>query len=107
MLQVSPVRAFADNYIWLIGAPRDAQSVVAVDPGDARPVEAALERHGLQLRAILVTHYHGDHVGGVRELAAGHGAPVWVRLERACLAKRDRSTTGTFSPLNSSAWNSP
>lgn len=77
MLQVSPVRAFADNYIWLIRAPADANSVVAVDPGDARPVAAALERHGLELRAILVTHHHGDHVGGVAELAEAHGAPVW------------------------------
>jgi hydroxyacylglutathione hydrolase len=77
MLQVSPVRAFSDNYIWLIRAPGDAKSVVVVDPGDARPVEAALERYGLDLRAILVTHHHGDHVGGVGELAKRHGAPVW------------------------------
>jgi len=77
MLQVSPVRAFSDNYIWLIRAPNDARAAAVVDPGDARPVEAALERQGLTLRAILVTHHHPDHVGGVRELAARHAAPVW------------------------------
>jgi hydroxyacylglutathione hydrolase len=77
MLQVSPVRAFSDNYIWLIRAPRDPATVAVVDPGDARPVEAVLEQHGLALRAILVTHHHGDHVGGVRELAARHAAAVW------------------------------
>jgi len=77
MLQVSPVRAFADNYIWLVHAPRDARSVVAVDPGDARPVEAELQSRGLALRAILITHHHPDHVGGVRELAERHGAGVW------------------------------
>ena len=77
MLEVSPVRAFSDNYIWLIRAPADPGAAVVVDPGEARPVDAVLERHGLRLRAILVTHYHADHVGGVAELAANHGARVF------------------------------
>ena len=89
MLQVSPVRAFSDNYIWLIHAPADPSAVVAVDPGDARPVEAELARRGLSLRAILLTHHHGDHVGGVRELTAAHGVPVWgpAREDLACEAQ--------------------
>ncbi len=89
MLQVSPVRAFSDNYIWLIRSPADPAAVVAVDPGDARPVEAELAREGLALKAILVTHHHGDHVGGVRQLATAHGAPVWgpAREELACDAQ--------------------
>ena len=77
MLNVSPVRAFSDNYIWLIRAPADPAAAVVVDPGDDRPVEQALEQHGLQLRAILVTHHHADHVGGVGALAARHGARVF------------------------------
>jgi len=77
MLEVSPVRAFADNYLWLIHAPARREDVVAVDPGDARPVQAALEQHGLRLRAVFVTHHHPDHVGGVRELAARHGVEVF------------------------------
>jgi len=77
MLEVSPVRAFSDNYIWLVHAPAVRGEVVVVDPGDARPVEAALEQHGLRLRGVLVTHHHPDHVGGVRELAARHAAPVF------------------------------
>jgi hydroxyacylglutathione hydrolase len=77
MLNVSPVRAFSDNYIWLIRAPADPAAAVVVDPGDDRPVEQALEQHGLQLRAILVTHHHVDHVGGVGALAARHGATVF------------------------------
>jgi len=77
MLNVSPVRAFSDNYIWLIRAPADPAAAVVVDPGDDRPVEQALEQHGLQLRAILVTHHHADHVGGVGALAARHGATVF------------------------------
>jgi hydroxyacylglutathione hydrolase len=77
MLDVSPVRAFSDNYIWLIRAPADRGGAVVVDPGDARPVDAALEQHGLKLHAVLVTHHHPDHVGGVAELAARHGARVY------------------------------
>ncbi len=77
MLEVSPVRAFSDNYIWLIRAPGQPGAAVVVDPGQARPVEAVLERHGLKLHSILVTHHHPDHVGGVAELAASHGARVF------------------------------
>lgn len=68
MLQVTPVRAFADNYIWLIHSPRDARKVAVVDPGDAAPVRAAIEAHNLELAAILLTHHHRDHVGGVADL---------------------------------------
>jgi hydroxyacylglutathione hydrolase len=77
MLQVSPVRAFSDNYIWLIRAPADPGAAVVVDPGDDRPVEEALQQQGLRLGAILVTHHHADHVGGVAALVARHGAPVF------------------------------
>ena len=77
MLEVSPVRAFSDNYLWLIRAPNESRGAVAVDPGDARPIEAALDAQGLTLRAILVTHHHPDHVGGVRALAARHGVEVY------------------------------
>jgi hydroxyacylglutathione hydrolase len=77
MLQVSPVRAFSDNYIWLIRAPADPAAAVVVDPGDDCPVEDALRAQGLRLGAILVTHHHGDHVGGVAALASRHAAPVF------------------------------
>jgi hydroxyacylglutathione hydrolase len=78
MLEVSPLRAFSDNYLWLIRAPADRHSAVVVDPGDAGPVEAALGKDRLALRAILVTHHHPDHVGGVQALAARHGATVFA-----------------------------
>jgi hydroxyacylglutathione hydrolase len=77
MLDVSPVRAFSDNYIWLIRAPADPRAAVVVDPGDDRPVEDVLQAQGLELKAILVTHHHADHVGGVGALAARHDAQVF------------------------------
>ena len=57
--------AFTDNYIWML---HDGTCAIVVDPGDAAPVVQALERHGLQLSGILVTHHHPDHVGGVDAL---------------------------------------
>jgi len=75
-LGVRPVRAFADNYIWLIESPRVPARVVAVDPGDAAPVIAELERSGASLAAILLTHHHPDHIGGVSELLERGPVPV-------------------------------
>ena len=57
--------AFEDNYIWMLHDGRDA---MVVDPGDSAPVLAALSSLRLNLAAILVTHHHGDHVGGVDAL---------------------------------------
>jgi len=90
MLEVSPVRAFSDNYIWLIRTPTGCSGAVVVDPGDARPVNVALDEHGLELHAILVTHHHLDHVGGVAELAAAHGARVFgpARESMPCEVER-------------------
>ena len=51
MLEVSPVRAFSDNYIWLIRTLGDPAGAAVVEPGDARPVEDVLDREGLRLRA--------------------------------------------------------
>jgi hydroxyacylglutathione hydrolase len=62
--------AFTDNYIWMIHNGVDA---LVVDPGDATPVLAALQAHGLSLRAILVTHHHMDHVAGLPELKSQRG----------------------------------
>jgi hydroxyacylglutathione hydrolase len=71
MLQVFPVPAFTDNYLWVI---HDERHAVVVDPGDATPVIDYLVAHNLQLEAILVTHHHADHVGGIAALLDWHGA---------------------------------
>jgi hydroxyacylglutathione hydrolase len=67
MIEITGVAAFDDNYIWMVKNPTSSQ-VVAVDPGDETPVLAWLRQHGCQLSAILITHHHYDHVGGIAEL---------------------------------------
>lgn len=74
MIAVFPVRAFQDNYIWLL---HDQQVAVVVDPGDAGPVRDFLDEHRLQLVAVLCTHHHWDHVNGIAELVAKQDIPVY------------------------------
>lgn len=66
MLTIKSIPAFNDNYIWLI---QNSESHCAiVDPGEAQPVIDYLELHNLTLDAILITHHHQDHIGGVSSL---------------------------------------
>jgi len=76
MLQLSivPVAAFKDNYVWTL---RNASHAAVVDPGEARPVLDYLKREHLALAAILATHHHPDHVGGIAELRRAFDVPVY------------------------------
>ena len=81
--------AFADNYIWML---HDGARALVVDPGDAAPVAAALSSLGLELCAILVTHHHPDHVGGVDALRPLLKGPVF--------GPSRESIPRPFEPLN-------
>lgn len=74
MLSVLTIPAFQDNYLWLIHNGRQA---AVVDPGDASAILAALEKHQLSLAAILLTHHHADHAGGVPGLLERFDVPVY------------------------------
>lgn len=76
MLHIEPVKAFKDNYLWTFHEWGTRQAVV-VDPGDAAPVQAWLQQQDLQLAAILITHHHNDHIGGVSELQKQWQVPVY------------------------------
>ena len=86
MDRVLAVPAFKDNYIWLLNGTQDTgggRPVAIVDPGDARPVLQALDKPDLIPVAILITHHHPDHVGGVRDLRSRFPIPVYGPAQEA------------------------
>jgi hydroxyacylglutathione hydrolase len=73
-MELIALPAFTDNYIWML---HDGRRALVVDPGDAVPVQEALGQRHLELAAILVTHHHGDHVGGLAALAPLCTGPIY------------------------------
>jgi hydroxyacylglutathione hydrolase len=91
MLTVTPIPAFQDNYIWAL---HDERHAVLVDPGDAAPCVEFLAKNGLKLLAILITHHHGDHVGGNRDLAAHYQPRIYGPAQEIIPALTDPVSGG-------------
>lgn len=89
MFKLTALPILDDNYIWLLAAPDGA--AIVVDPGEAGPVLSA-QAAGLDLKAILVTHHHADHVGGVEELQQRLGLP--------CFAPEDPRIPGALTHVH-------
>ena len=66
-MKVTPLLALDDNYVYGLEGPVSGRAAL-VDPGEAPPAVSWLERAGVELDAILLTHHHRDHLGGVAEL---------------------------------------
>ena len=75
-LDIIPIHALKDNYIWMI-SHSDKKLAVVIDPGEAKPVLDILEQQELNLTAILVTHHHWDHTNGIAELLERYPVPVY------------------------------
>ena len=71
---IEAIPAFSDNYIWTL---IEGNSAIVVDPGDASAVNNFLDTNNLSLEAILITHHHFDHTGGILELAAKWNSKVY------------------------------
>ena len=94
MLEIKALSALSDNYIWVV-AQRDANTVAIVDPGEAAPVQRYLNDHGLGVGAYLITHHHGDHVGGLDALLRDYPAPVYgPRAEAGRIAQISEPLAG-------------
>lgn len=76
MLNIQPITAFDDNYIWLLVDEKTSRAFV-VDPGDAQPVIDTLQAQHLDLEGILITHHHYDHVGGLQTLCERYDPVVY------------------------------
>ena len=91
MLNISPISAFSDNYIWLLYDEHSREAFV-VDPGDAAPVEATLKEMQLSLAGVLITHHHFDHTGGLAQLRAAY-SPMVYGPANAAIEGIDRQLT--------------
>jgi len=80
MLSIHPIRAFRDNYIWVI---HNQNHAAVIDPGIASPVIDYLLSNKLRLIAILITHHHNDHTGGNAELLQSFDVPVYGPLNES------------------------
>ena len=73
-MNILPLPAFTDNYIWLI---EENGKATVVDPGDAKVVNSYLKENRLNLENILITHHHYDHTGGVEQLKESYECNVY------------------------------
>lgn len=108
-MQIFPIPIFSDNYVWVLNQGRDA---AVVDPGDAAPVQSALAARGLNLRAVLITHWHPDHIGGLPDLTAGKKLPVYgprAEAHRIPLLTQllDEGDTIEILGMNFAVWSLP
>ena len=95
-MAIHAVGAFKDNYIWIV---EDGRHAVAVDPGDAQPVHDFLAKTGLTLTAVLATHHHADHVGGLPELAQRYKCPTFGPAREVSAHLDRRLTEGESFPV--------
>ena len=65
MINIEPIEAFSDNYIWLVTTNEGS---IVIDPGESSKTIELLKKRDLNLKAILITHHHFDHTGGIDEV---------------------------------------
>ncbi|WP_198679620.1 hydroxyacylglutathione hydrolase [Aliidiomarina minuta] len=97
-MHIHAIPAFNDNYIWIL-QPKDSTQCVIVDPGDAQPVMKFLAEHQLTPAALLITHHHHDHTGGIQALTDRYAMPVYGPAEEDISGVTDKLRGGDSLPL--------
>lgn len=100
MLKIHTIPAFEDNYFWLIQPDTQSTDCYIIDPGAARPVCDYLQEHKLQLKAILLTHHHHDHIDGATELSEQHQIPIYGPKSERIPQVTNYLNEGDELPLN-------
>lgn len=96
-MNIDSIKAFSDNYIWVM---EEGTEAIVVDPGEADGVLHHLKEKQLQLKAILLTHQHEDHTGGVKKLLREYpDTPVYGPKETTPLADHVVQEGSTFELL--------
>ena len=74
MINIEPIEAFSDNYIWLVTTNEGS---LVIDPGESNNLLKILKEKDLDLKAILITHHHYDHTGGIEEILSSKSIDVY------------------------------
>ena len=74
MINIEPIKAFSDNYIWLLTTNEGS---IVIDPGESQNLLKILKENNLNLKAILITHHHFDHTGGINEILSEKSIDVY------------------------------
>ncbi|CAI3924641.1 Glyoxylase or a related metal-dependent hydrolase [Commensalibacter communis] len=77
---IEPISFYESNYAWIM-IDEKSKNAIVVDPGDAKPVLKYLEEKQLSLQAILITHFHDDHIGGIAELKSKYSCKIYAPLK--------------------------
>src|SRR3990167_5883556 len=72
---ITPIPTLKDNYVWTLTF---GDFAIVIDPGEAQPILDFLKSKQLTLKAILITHHHRDHIGGVAELVKNNNVSVYA-----------------------------
>ena len=74
MLSVKPIKAYQDNYIWLVSTNEGS---IVVDPGESKKILNLIDNNEIDLKGVLITHHHFDHTNGLSDLLNKRGLEVY------------------------------
>ena len=74
MLSVKPIKAYQDNYIWLVSTNEGS---IVVDPGESKKILNLIDNNEIDLKGVLITHHHFDHTNGLSDLLNERGLEVY------------------------------